>query len=91
MVISTVESESARKGTAIVIGGCSCRSTVVNIIDDGKIWVGVDTLAVAFFVADASIDLMLFVEVESLPQPAASTLSVDELTRRSKELPEIVK
>ena len=47
-------------------------------------------LAVAFLVADTTIDFVLLVEVEGVPQPSAGTLAIDELTRRGKELPKMV-
>ena len=91
VVVGTVEGVSGRKDSSVVVGGWfGSWSTVVNIIDDGEVWVGVDELAAHLFATDAFEDLLSFVRCEGVPQPSAGTLAIDELTRRSKELPEMV-
>ena len=90
-VVGTVVRVTRGKDFAEVVGRrVESVGLFVDIVDDGEVRVGVDELASLFFCADALEDLLLFGGAEGVPQSAAGSVAVDELTTRCEELPKVV-
>ena len=58
------------------------------VVGNGVVRIDVHELAAPFFVSDAPIDGMLFVEVEPRPKPLTRLFAADKLALRSQQLPD---
>ena len=90
-VVGAVVRVTGGKDTAVVVGGrLDGGCLFVDVVDDGEVRIGVDELTTLLLGADAVEDLLTFGGAESVPEAAAGSVAVKELTNRCEELPKAI-
>ena len=90
-VVGAVVRVTGGKDTAVVVGGrLDGGCLFVYVVDDGEVGVGVDELTTLLLGADAVEDLLTLGGAESVPEAAAGSVAVKELTNRCEEFPKVV-
>ena len=90
-VVGAVVGVAGGKDSAVVVGGrLGGGHLVVNVVDDGEVRVGVDELTTLLLGTDAVENLLTLGGAERVPQAAAGSVAIKELTNRCEELPKVV-
>ena len=90
-VVGAVVGVAGWKDTAVVVGGrLGGGSLVVDVVDDGEVGIGVDELTTLLLGADAVEYLLTLSGTEGVPEAAAGSVAIKELTNRCEELPKVV-
>ena len=92
VVVSAVELKALGERLAVVVYGLGEAGQLrgILVVVDGEIRIGINKKALPPLVADASVDITLAVEVESVPKPTASALATQVVACGGKQSPEMV-